>query len=595
MSLDIENLRVAWRYWVDAGDLDHLNKLADSLWLLYDARGWHHATIELTTDLLNVLSSTPSTRERAMQEVLLRTSLARTLMAVHGYTGQVQRRVRHQARSSGRPSSTLRSMAGRRSVVGNVIRSPGRAGLPAVALAIGMVLGSSAATSETAAAGGPQLWAARYTGPVPGYDIAEDLAVSPDGSRVFVTGLSDGGGTDQDYATAAYNAGTGEPVWAARYDGPGHTYDAARAVAVSPDGSRVFVTGEADEDFPDNDYITIAYDATSGANLWTASFEGFPNYPDRGLDVGVSPDGSRVFVTGESTQFQGGEDYMTVAYAATTGQQLWATRYRGVGGLDTAHSLVVAPDGSRVYVTGESLGESFDYATLAYDAATGQEVWEARYDGPIQGGWDSAYAIAITPDGSRIFVTGESQSEDPDYATVAYDAVTGALLGVARYDGPNSPPFSNDRATDVAVSPDGIRVFVTGYSYRGSSPDYTTIGYDVVSGTRLWITRYDGPAGLYDSGEALAVTPDGRFVIVTGQSSGGSSDRDYATVAYRATTGVQLGVARYNGPGNEFDWAHAVVLSPDGMRAFVTGESDGGNPTLRDYATVAYERSSLTG
>jgi predicted ATPase/class 3 adenylate cyclase len=90
MAAEIENLRVAWSYWVDEGDLDQLNKLVDSLWLLYESRGSYHATIELTTELLNVLSSAPSTPERAMQEVTLRTSLARALMAIHGYTQEVE-------------------------------------------------------------------------------------------------------------------------------------------------------------------------------------------------------------------------------------------------------------------------------------------------------------------------------------------------------------------------------------------------------------------------------------------------------------------------------------------------------------------------
>jgi predicted ATPase/class 3 adenylate cyclase len=90
MAAEIDNLRLAWHYWVDDGDLDQLNELVDSLWLLYDTQGSYHATIELTTELLNVLSSTPSTRERAMQEVTLRTSLARALMAIHGYTQEVE-------------------------------------------------------------------------------------------------------------------------------------------------------------------------------------------------------------------------------------------------------------------------------------------------------------------------------------------------------------------------------------------------------------------------------------------------------------------------------------------------------------------------
>ena len=62
MTTDLENLRLAWDHWVAANDLDQLNKLVDSLWVLYDARGWYHDTVRLTTDLLEVLSSSPPPR-----------------------------------------------------------------------------------------------------------------------------------------------------------------------------------------------------------------------------------------------------------------------------------------------------------------------------------------------------------------------------------------------------------------------------------------------------------------------------------------------------------------------------------------------------
>jgi predicted ATPase/class 3 adenylate cyclase len=88
---DIENVRAAWVFWVREKDLEQLNKFVDSLWLLYDARGWYHATADLTNDLLHVLSSTPSTPERIEQEIVLQTSLARALLAIKGYTAEVEK------------------------------------------------------------------------------------------------------------------------------------------------------------------------------------------------------------------------------------------------------------------------------------------------------------------------------------------------------------------------------------------------------------------------------------------------------------------------------------------------------------------------
>ena len=90
MTADIDNLRLAWRHWVAERDRVQLNKLVDSLWLLYDARGWYQETIGLTNDLLDILSSASSSPDRATQEITLRTSLARVLMATKGYSREVE-------------------------------------------------------------------------------------------------------------------------------------------------------------------------------------------------------------------------------------------------------------------------------------------------------------------------------------------------------------------------------------------------------------------------------------------------------------------------------------------------------------------------
>ena len=90
MESEIENVHTAWRFWVEQRDLEQLTKFVNSLWVLYDARGWYHDTVSLTNDLLKLLASTPSTTDRIQQEIMLQTSLARALLATKGYTEEAE-------------------------------------------------------------------------------------------------------------------------------------------------------------------------------------------------------------------------------------------------------------------------------------------------------------------------------------------------------------------------------------------------------------------------------------------------------------------------------------------------------------------------
>ena len=143
--------------------------------------------------------------------------------------------------------------------------------------------------------------------------------------------------------------------------------------------------------------------------------------------------------------------------AASPGAQLWVKRYNGTGNsTDDATSVAVSPDGKTVFVTGSSPGTSTsfeDYATVGYNAATGAQMWVSRYNGP-DNSEDEASSVAVSPDGKTVFVTGYSYGTtagEVDYATVAYSAATGAQLWVERYISPSLQGF----ATSVAVSPGG--------------------------------------------------------------------------------------------------------------------------------------------
>jgi predicted ATPase/class 3 adenylate cyclase len=87
---DLGNLTTAWRYWVGAADPERLNGLLDSLLVLHDVRGSYRQAVELVNDLLGVLDKAPSTLERMSEQIALRMSLARGLMAIGGYTAEVE-------------------------------------------------------------------------------------------------------------------------------------------------------------------------------------------------------------------------------------------------------------------------------------------------------------------------------------------------------------------------------------------------------------------------------------------------------------------------------------------------------------------------
>jgi PQQ-like domain len=215
-------------------------------------------------------------------------------------------------------------------------------------------------------------------------DVSE-LRLQPGRGLVFVSGRSTGSTSGSDYATVAYDASTGAKLWIKRYNGPENYSDAAYALGVSPDGSTVFVTGLSYDRSTDSpDYATVAYHASTGTKLWTRRYNGPPNSVDRANALAVSSDGSTVFVTGKSLGWKTELDYVTVAYESSTGAKLWTQRYKGHGNADDrAHALGVSPDGSTVFVTGESTGStsSYDYATVAYDAGTGARLWMKRYNG----------------------------------------------------------------------------------------------------------------------------------------------------------------------------------------------------------------------
>ena len=88
---ELGNLRAAWDHWVQQSDVGRLDELLEPLWGYYEARGDYRAVVVLGDDFLQVLSALPETPERKHDELTLRTNLARTQLAVRGFTPEAER------------------------------------------------------------------------------------------------------------------------------------------------------------------------------------------------------------------------------------------------------------------------------------------------------------------------------------------------------------------------------------------------------------------------------------------------------------------------------------------------------------------------
>jgi sugar lactone lactonase YvrE len=120
----------------------------------------------------------------------------------------------------------------------------------------------------------------RYDGPAGLKDRGTGIAVSPDGSSVFVAGSSEHATDQYDKATIAYASDTGAEVWSARDDS-----NWGWTLAVTPDGATVAAPGVS----------TVAYDTTTGTARWSAD--------DQTMFIVADPDVTQVVTASDDTLF----------------------------------------------------------------------------------------------------------------------------------------------------------------------------------------------------------------------------------------------------------------------------------------------------
>ena len=129
----------------------------------------------------------------------------------------------------------------------------------------GIGTGSSDFATIKYSPAGDSLWVKRYNGTSNGVDQARAIGKDPFGN-IYVTGYGAQTGTgSSDYVTIKYGP-TGDSIWVKKYNGTGNSTDEANSIKVDNMGNS-FLTGVSVGSGSGNDFATIKYN-TSGNQEW---------------------------------------------------------------------------------------------------------------------------------------------------------------------------------------------------------------------------------------------------------------------------------------------------------------------------------------
>ncbi|MEE4270416.1 MAG: beta-propeller fold lactonase family protein [Thermoanaerobaculales bacterium] len=351
--------------------------------------------------------------------------------------------------------------------------------------------------------------------------------------------------------------------------------EGASASAMSADGRHLYLTGAVD-----NSIAVFSRNLTTGAMTFVESHSD----GSAGVDglagasaVAVSPDGVHVYVTG------GDEDKLAVfSRNSSTGELTYHTVYEdgagGVDGLDGAADVVVSPDGSHLLVAG---ADDDRIAVFSRDPAANTLTFvESHHDGSAGvDGLDGAAAIALSPDGLSVYVAGTDDDAIARFSRVnnPTSGTFGHLTFLDATEDDSGGVDGLDGVSDVVVSPDGDHLYAT-----GSMDDSVAAFERATDGTLTFIEHeVDGGAGGVnglDAAAGIAISPNGStvFAVAPDNSAVAAFDRDPGTGSL--TFSGWFSAPGYTEPGAtaEFEGlseAGSISVSPDGSALFATGEN----------------------
>lgn len=267
------------------------------------------------------------------------------------------------------------------------------------------------------------------------------------------------------------------------------------ALAPSPDGTRLFAS------IPFNGSVGVI-DLVSREAVQVIPVGANPR------DLAMSPDGSRLYVAHQGT------DGTLVSVIDTRTTEVTATIGRGsLMPEEGPHGLAVTPDGRRLYVTRSGYGRSG--GVLVIDTATNEAITTiappSAWEEP--GGWQPV-DIAFNSTGTRAYVAAGG----PKHSLAIVDTATNSIVGSRKAD---------SLGLDIVVSSS-----VGNVVYAAAHQGYPLFWTSTTSRTTRQSVSISG--GRH---EDMAVSPDGRRLYVIGDLGLTVMDAGLRSVTFRSNGG----------------------------------------------------------
>jgi Domain of unknown function (DUF4397)/Secretion system C-terminal sorting domain len=400
------------------------------------------------------------------------------------------------------------------------------------------------------------------------------------------------GNNRRDVMVAKYDP-NGNAIWAKAYPGVSAQDDRGRGIAVTGDGSSIYITGEMRGDV---NFGSILLDHTDGTNrngflvkldgtggvVWANQIESIGG-DDRGYGVQVGPDGhvyvagqcgnNTVFATGATAvPTAGGGDAFVAQYTAA-GAFNWAVTGGGSGS-DRFFDVVFAGNG--------------DIWTTGFAEASTSFVYGATSLTPVGDG--DMILAKLTPAGSFAFATNFGGTGLDEAATLTYGPngllyVGGFYSNAATIAGTNLVSAGGRDAVVVAFDAAGVAVAAASfggagnenvYSVRGTESDLFVGGFygatSAAPGQGITLLGVNYPASTNGDGGAFLTQHDGTFAM----KAAWAVNNNGGVVADGDTEDIQ-----------------SIVINEDAERVYFTGQFFGTIPVGTDTLVSAGSNSDF--